>query len=397
MARLIILFIVAFVDMIGAVMILPLLPFYATTLGASATVVGLLVGAFSLAQLLCAPAWGKMSDRLGRRPAILLGLGITAVSYLVFAWADSLWLLLLSRMIQGVGGGTIGVVNAYVADVSAPEDRTRSLGWLTSVTSAGAIGGPALGSLLVTFGKHAPGIGAAALSVLTAVFAWRFLRESRGTRHSASMTTPSGKPAATTSGGAVMHVLTRWHEPAPRLIWIYAVAVGAFYGTGPVLPLLLSQRFGITAQSMGWVFAYVAFIGVVVRAGFLGKIVAKVGEARLARIGIIVLAIGLAVTGIARNWAILVSGFTLMPLGTAFLFPCLGGILSRIVPGPQRGLYFGVQYTFGGVTRTIFPIAAGMLMDAFGRGLPFYVAGGMVLLMFPMASTIGAPAMAEAG
>ncbi|HEY2804852.1 MAG TPA: MFS transporter [Gemmatimonadales bacterium] len=408
MAKLIVLFVVAFVDMIGAVMILPLLPFYATTLGASATVVGFLVAAFSLAQLLCAPSWGRMSDRLGRRPAILLGLGITAVSYLLFAYANSLALLFLSRLVQGVGGGTIGVVNAYVTDASPPEQRTKTLGWLTAVTSAGAVGGPALGSLLVNFGPRAPGIGAAALSLMTALFAWRFLRESRSMRHSvpipipgvAPATAPGGAaatpPTITSSGGALLHVLTRWREPAPRLIWIYAIAVGAFYGTGPVVPLLFHERFGITAQAMGYIFAYLGGIGVVVRAGILGWIVDRVGEPRLARVGIVVLSAGLCASAMARSWPMLFVGLTLMPLGTAFLFPCILGMLSRLVPSGQRGLYFGVQQTFNGVTRMAFPMAAGILMDAFGKATPFWVAGVMVIAMLPFAAQLGKPAKVEA-
>ncbi len=397
MARLIVLFVVAFVDMIGAVMILPLLPFYAKTLGASDTVFGFLVAAFSLAQLVCAPFWGRMSDRLGRRPAILLGLAITAISYIVFAYAKSLEMLFLSRLIQGVGGGTIGVVNAYVTDASPTEQRTRNLSWLTAVTSAGAVGGPALGSLLRTLGPLAPGLGAAALSTLTAIFAWRFLRESRGMRHSASVPAPeTHRPAATTSTGALVHVLTRWQEPAPRLIWIYAIAVGAFYGTGPVVPLLFSERFGIGATTMGYIFAYLGGIGVVVRAGLLGMIVKKLGEPRLARIGIVVLAAGLWASAGAHTWPMLFVGLTLMPLGTAFIFPAILGMLSHVVPSGQRGLYFGVQQTFNGVTRMAFPMAAGILMDAFGKATPFWIAGVVVLLTLPLMSTVGAPAIAKA-
>src|SRR5205085_11899816 len=127
---------------------------------------------------------------------------------------------------------------------------TKSLGWLTAVTSAGAVGGPALGSLLVGFGRSAPGIGAAALALLTALFAWKYLRESKDMRKSASFAVPPLHKTATTSRGAVLHVLTGWSEPAPRLIWIYAIAIGAFYGTGPTIPLLFAQRFGITAQGM---------------------------------------------------------------------------------------------------------------------------------------------------
>jgi multidrug resistance protein len=397
MAKLVVLFVVAFVDMIGAVMILPLLPFYATDLGASATMVGLLISAFSLAQLLFAPTWGRLSDRLGRRPAILIGLGITAVSYLVFAFATSVVLLFVSRFVQGIGGGTIGVVQAYVADASPPSERTKSLGWLTAVTSLGAVAGPALGSLLIALGgRTAPGLAAAALAALTAAFAWRFLRESKGMRVSQSKGALPAHPMATTSTGALVHVLTRWHEPAPRLIWIYAVAIGGFYGTGGIVPLLLHERFHVTAKGVGYIFMYLGAMGVVVRAGLLGRLVDRFGEARLARAGIVLLAAGLWFSAAAHAWPVLFVGLTLMPLGTAFLFPSIGGILSRVVPSGQRGLYFGVQQTFGGVSRVAFPIGAGFLMDNVGTATPFWVAGALVLASLPLASTLHASSMADA-
>src|SRR6478672_4543337 len=129
MGRLLVLFVTAFVDMVGLTMIIPLLPYYATQLGGSAAIVGLLISAFSIAQLAGAPAWGRFSDRYGRRPVILAGLVITAVAYGIFAFAGSVLILFLSRIVQGIGGGTIGVVQAYVADASPPEGRTKSLGW----------------------------------------------------------------------------------------------------------------------------------------------------------------------------------------------------------------------------------------------------------------------------
>src|SRR4029077_11417471 len=215
----------AFVDMVGLTMIVPLLPFYATELGASATIVGLLVSAFSVAQLAVAPVWGRFSDHYGRRPAILAGLMLTGCAYVIFAFAGSLPVLLISRLVQGLGGGTIGVVQAYVADASSPEQRTKSLGWLSAVTSLGAVVGPAFGSLMVALGgQKLPGLAAAALSVLVAAFAWRYLRESREMRLSESHHAPS----TTTGRAAIAQVLSHWHEPAPRLIWIYAVAIGAF-------------------------------------------------------------------------------------------------------------------------------------------------------------------------
>jgi len=137
--KLTVLMITAFVDMLGLAMVIPLLPFYATKLGASATIVGVLIAAFSVAQLASAPLWGRVSDRYGRRPALLAGLLVSAVAYVIFGYASTLWLLLISRVVQGLGGGTIGVVQAYVADASDPKDRAKSLGWLSAATSFGAV------------------------------------------------------------------------------------------------------------------------------------------------------------------------------------------------------------------------------------------------------------------
>jgi multidrug resistance protein len=386
MGRLGILFVTAFVDMVGLTMIVPLLPFYATEFGGSAAVVGVLVSAFSVAQLACAPLWGRFSDRYGRRPAILAGLAITAVAYVIFAFAGSVLALLLSRIVQGTGGGTIGVVQAYVADASAPEERTKSLGWLSAVTSFGAVVGPAFGSVMVTLGgRRAPGLGAAVLALLVAGFAWRYLRESRELRAaSGAFRTTPGRSGQS----AVAYVLARWHEPAPRLIWIYAIAIGAFYGTIQTVPLLLEQRFGITERNIGYFVMYLGGMGVIVRALVLGRVVDRLGEARLSRLGIVLLSAGLAATGLAHGGILLGVGFTLMPLGTAFLFPCITGLLSRVVSSGERGLYMGVQHTFGGVSRVAFPIAAGVMMDRLGVGVPFWVAGLLVLGTLPLTGAL---------
>src|SRR5438105_11446640 len=169
--KLTVLMITAFVDMLGLAMVIPLLPFYATKLGASATIVGVLIAAFSLAQLASAPLWGSFSDRYGRRPALLAGLILSAIAYVMFAYAGTLWLLLLSRIVQGFGGGTIGVVQAYVTDVSDPKDRAKSLGWLSAATSFGAVVGPAIGAVLIRWGHHAPGVASAVFCILVSFFA----------------------------------------------------------------------------------------------------------------------------------------------------------------------------------------------------------------------------------
>jgi multidrug resistance protein len=366
--------------MVGLTLVLPLLPYYATEFGANALVVGVLISAFSLAQLLCAPLWGGISDRHGRRPVILFGLATTSVAYVIFGFAHSVALLLISRVIQGIGGGTIGVVQAYVADASPPEERTKSLGWLTAVTSLGALVGPAFGSVLDQLaGRSAPGLAAAGLAIVTAAFALRYLPESQGAR---------GEPAApepkVTGRDALRGVLARWREPASRLIWIYTIAIGAFYGTAGIFPLLLKARLGVTEHTIGYFFMYFGGMGVIVRAGILGRAVDRFGEARVARIGIGLLAGGLALFALAHSWPAVAVAMTLMPLGTAFLFPCVTGLLSRVVSATNRGLYMGVQQTYGGVSRVAFPILAGWVMDHLGNGVPFGISAGLVLLTIPL-------------
>jgi multidrug resistance protein len=386
MAKLIVLFITAFVDMVGFVIVLPLLPYYATQYGANAFVVGVLISSFSVAQLALAPMWGRFSDRHGRRPMILTGLVLSAAAYVVFGFAQSVAVLLVSRVVQGMGGGTIGVVQAYVADATPPQQRTQALGWLSAVTSFGAVVGPAFGSALdQAWGHEAPGLAAAALAALTALFAWRFLRESKEMRVSGAF-----HAQAPSSGRvALQRVMSHPREPASRLIWIYAIAIGAFYGTGPTMPLLLSERLGVTEHTIGYFFMYFGAMGVVARAGLLGWVVGRLGEARLSRLGILLLAAGLALLSLAHNYPVLIVSMTLMPLGTAFLFPCVTGLLSQVVPGADRGLYMGVQQTFGGVSRVVFPVAAGLIMDELGRGVPFAVAAALVLVTLPLTGAMG--------
>jgi multidrug resistance protein len=366
--------ITAFVDMVGALMVIPLLPFYAKRLGGSGLVVGLLVSSFFVAQLLSAPLWGRVSDRYGRRPALLVGLLGSIIAYVIFAFADSLWLLFVSRIVQGAGGGTVGVIQAYVADATEPENRAKSLGWLSAATNAGVAIGPLIGSASGAWGSEAPGLIAAGLCLINMIFAYYFLRES----HDFAAAKRSGAKI-TRSREAVWRVISHSAEPAPRLIWIYAVAMGAFQGVTAILALFLAARFGVNERTIGFFFGYVGAVSVITRAGILGRMVDHFGEARLSRIGLVLLATGLATIPLTHHLLPLTMAVTLIPLGTAFTFPCVTALLSRVIPGHERGLYMGVQQTFGGVARVLFPIWTGWAFDHLGVGVPFWTSAGLVM------------------
>jgi multidrug resistance protein len=372
--KLMILIITAFVDMVGLLMILPLMPFYARTLGASASVVTLLFISFTAAQLISAPMWGRFSDKYGRRPALLVGLGAAAIAYVVFAFANSLWLLLLSRVVQGAGGGTVGVIQAYVADATEPKNRARALGWLSAATNVGVALGPPLGSLALLAGSRGPGLVAAALCVTNMVFAWKFLTESRELE---AAHTHVKKPSA--SREALAYVLTHAKEPGPRLIWIYAIAMGAFSGMSAILALFLMDRFGITERRIWIFFTYIGTISVVTRAGVLGWAVDRFGEAQLSRIGLVLLSTGLMAFPFVHNYVLLAIAIACIPLGTAFTFPCVTSLLSRVIPSNERGLYMGVQQAYGGMARVVVPLWAGFSYDHFGRNVPFITSALLVI------------------
>src|SRR6476661_2287548 len=288
-------------------------PFYVKTLGGSGVdflgmhfgigiIIGFIVASFTVAQLLSAPLWGKFSDRVGRRPTLLIALTASAIAYLIFGFANSLWLLLLSRIVQGAGGGTVGVIQAYVADSTAPQDRTRALGWLSATTNLGVALGPVLGSFAITLGKRdlmpgsatlhmghaAPGIIAAILCFINIAFAARYLTESRN----ASEHAPVAGEVKRTSREVIWRVLSHSRETPSRLIWIYAIAMGAYQGSFAVLALFLNRRFQVTAQTIGYFFMYVGSISVFTRVLLLGRMVDWLGETKLSRLGLSLLALG---------------------------------------------------------------------------------------------------------
>src|SRR5882724_1014904 len=351
--RLSVLIAISLVDMIGFAIVLPLLPFYALKLQATPSQVGLIIAAFSVAQILSAPVWGRLSDRYGRRPALLIGLLASAVAYLVFGVADALWLLFASRIVQGAGGGTTGVAQAYVADSIEPSQRAKALGWLSAATGAGFMVGPLIGSLASHFGQEAPGFIAAGLCIVNAACAWKWLPESK--RKEGSGATPVlRKPVWNTAGQVVAHPA----RPASRLILIYGVGMLAYSVLTSVLALYLGAEFGTTERSIGKWFFYIGGIQVVMRVFLLGPIVDRIGEIWAMRAGTLTLVLGLFCLPLPTSVWVLAAIVPCVPVGTALLFPSTTALVSRHVVRSEYGTVMGVMQSFAGLAWIVGPILA---------------------------------------
>lgn len=372
--RLAVLIAVNFVDMIGFMIVLPLLPFYALHLHASPEIVGALIASFSIAQLLAAPVWGRVSDRYGRRPALLIGLGASALAYVVFGFAESIWLLFLSRLVQGAGGGTTGVAQAYVADTIVPADRARALGWLSAATAAGVSFGPAVGSFAAHLGREAPGLVAAGLCLVNMAFAWRWLPESKPRHEGEPRPRP---PVWHTAWAAVRHPGTG----LARLLWIYGIGMFAFSAMTSILALYLGAEFGLNETTIGPIFTYIGILSFVMRSLLLGPIVDRLGEPWTMRTGTLLLVLGLLLYPAPDSLWTLALVIPLVPIGTALLFPSTTSLMSRLADPRELGATMGVAQTFAGLARVVAPLLATAAFQRLGHAWPFYLAGTCVAIV----------------
>jgi MFS family permease len=374
--RLAVLIAISLVDMIGFAIVLPLLPFYALRLRATPSEIGLIIAAFSIAQILSAPVWGRVSDRYGRRPALLIGLLASACAYIVFGLADSIWLLLVSRLVQGAGGGTTGVAQAYVADTIEPSQRAKALGWLSAATGAAFAIGPLIGSLAAHFGQTAPGFIAAGLCVINAACAWKWLPESKRKDGSGAVVALR-KPVWHTAAQVVVHP----GRPTSRLILIYGVGMLAYSVLTSVLALYLGAEFGTNEHTIGKWFFYIGTIQVVMRIALLGPIVDRIGEAWAMRTGTAILVFGLLLFPVPNSALLLALIVPCVPVGTALLFPSTTALISRHASRSEYGTMMGVAQTFAGLARIMGPMLATAAFQRLGHPAPFFIAGGIVALV----------------
>ena len=382
-SRLAVLFASVLVDMIGFGIVLPLLPFYAESMGATPFQVTVIIASFSAMQLAAAPIWGRVSDRHGRRPLIVAGLFASSVSYLIFGLAQTLWVLLLSRLAAGAAGGTISVAQAYVADATDEEGRAHGLGLLGAASGLGILLGPMIGGFFATWGYSVPGYVAAGLCAANGVAAIMLLPESRGTEERR----PEAGEASTMRGW--FRAMVRF--PLSLLLSVYFLCITSFTAMTAVLALYLERVFGLGASAMGIVFSIAGGATVVVRGGIVGRLVRKLGEPHTVRLGAGVLAASiLAIAWLpGANWLGVV--VPVWAFGTGILFPSLASLVSRATDRQSQGSILGGSQIVGGTGRVLGPIWAGLLFQHVGIRSPFHVGAVLVALGVVLALRIPSP------
>lgn len=365
---LVVIFLTVFIDLLGFGIIIPLLPFYAERFGATALTVGLLSTSFSAMQFVFAPLWGRLSDRVGRRPVILLGLAGSSVSYLAFGMARTLPALFAARIFAGIAGANIPTAQAVFADVTTPENRAKGMGLFGAAFGLGFIFGPAIGGFLSRYGNSAPAFFASGLSLVNFAAALVVLPETLRPEHRAVR--PAGRIAALRAALARPHV--------PLLLLIGFLAVAAFASYEATFALFSERVHGFTASSIGYVFALVGLVMVVVQGGLVGRAVRLIGEHHLVPASLAVVAAGLLMIPATRSVAALMTACAIMAAGMGFNNPTLMALVSRYSSAEDQGGVMGLVQSLNSLARIAGPLWGGFAFDHLGIGTP-YVSGAAVM------------------
>lgn len=363
--RLAIIFVIVFVDLLGFSLILPLLPYYAQTFGADAFVTGLLVASYAVAQLIGAPLLGRLSDRVGRRPVLLISIFGTFVGFLLLGFAGALWMLFVSRVVDGLTGGNLSVAQAYISDVTDQKNRAKALGLIGAAFGLGFIIGPAVGGALSVYGYAVPAFAAAALSAINFIAVFYWLPESLTDERRAAMVAQK-KPAFTFA--ALWNALNRPRVgPLLHTRFFFGLAFATFQ---TIFSLYAMDRFGLTAQATGYVLAYVGVLSVVVQGLAIGKLAARFTETQLIFASTIIMAISLLAWAFAPSLTLLLIIMAPLAFAGGTLNTVLGSALTKAVYPEEIGGTLGLSASVESLTRVIAPSAGGLLLEAFGTWAP---------------------------
>jgi MFS family permease len=352
-------FLIVSVDVLGLTIILPLLPFYAEKLGASPATVGLLVSTYAFCQLIAGPILGRMSDHMGRRPLLLVSQVGTFIGFLILAYSNALWLVFLSRIIDGATAGNLSLAQAYISDVTKPEDRAKSFALIGIAFGMGFLLGPAISGFLVQYSYQYPIFAAAALSA-TSILATYFLL-------------PASTPAAGEPGKFTVldwgNYLRYFRQAtlAPLLWQFFAFALTfSLFMTG--FPLFAERRYTwnghpFGAKEVGYVYAYLGFLGVILQGGLMGRLVKAFGEIALVRAGFFAAMAGLAALAFTHSIPLMLVVAAAASLGTGMNRPALTSLITQRADRSEQGVVLGLTQSLNSVAAISAPAIAGFLID----------------------------------
>jgi multidrug resistance protein len=380
-AQLGIIFLTIFIDLVGFGIVIPVLPRYAEHFGASPWQIGWLVGIFSLAQFICSPLWGQLSDRIGRKPVLIISTIGTALGFFMMGWANTLLILFVARLIDGISGGNIGTAQAYIADISAPEERSKRMGLIGAAFGLGFIFGPAIGGWTAThYGWGAPMLVAAVMAVVNAILVMAILPESL----------PPEKrqkgPKERLFPDLFDHVEKRTYL---TVIATYFLMIAGFSLMTSLFALFLFHRYDLDAKSTGNILALIGLIGAFIQGGLIGRLSKRFGDGHLASAGALLLGAGFVVLPFTSNVGTMIGASILVAIGNSMMMPTLSAISSRSAESAWQGRALGVMQSAGSLARWIGPTVAGALLmldlasgkEAYAR-TPFFAAAGFMVLAF---------------
>lgn len=368
-----ILFATVFVDLLGFGIVIPFLPMYAERLGIGAIGIGLILSAYSLMQFLVAPILGRISDRVGRRPIIMLGLLGSSLSYVIYGFAFSFPLLLLSRAVHGACAATVSTAQAYVADTTTEEQRAHGMGMIGAAFGLGFVLGPAIGGLLGGFGLRVPVFFAAALTFANLLFAAFRLPESHEPNRQQRV-----------HWRALLQPLLNLPRQLSRhrLARLFMVAFLATSGMAifeTTFAIMAPAVYGYGALGVGALLAYAGLIQAIAQGYLMGKLAKRVGEVWLIRLGMLLFALGMAPLASFGSHPILFTLLAILSLGYGFANPAIASLISKRTDRQQQGEILGVNQSALAIARIIGPIAAGLLYASIGPASA-YVGGALVAI-----------------
>ncbi|WP_437765619.1 MFS transporter [Sorangium sp. So ce281] len=377
-------FLTVFVDVLGLTLVLPLLPFYAEHFGASELVVGVLAASYAVCQLVSGPILGRISDRVGRKPTLLVSQTGTFLGFLVLGSASSLWMLFLGRIIDGLTAGNLTIAQAYISDVTRPEERTKAFGLIGIAFGSGFLLGPAItGELASRFGYGAPAYGAAALSLLSVLLTATLL-PAKPPLPAAQEGAAAGaaRPASMRRGDAFRRYFDR-PLPRRRLLEFFAFSLSFSTLIGG-LALFLERRFAFGVKETGYLYAFSGLIGGSIQGGLIGRLAKRYGEERLALLGFGAMVVGYGLLGVAYTLPVLLTLVGIAAFGAAVVRPAVTTLLTKSVGRDEQGAALGVSQSLASISQIIGPIGAGWLIEhralaAYGLMAASFAAIGVLL------------------